>query len=318
MTSKWILALASVLSIQCSLLWAYDGEVHMEITRRAGNASQLDSILKDHLGMTDGINTKLTKIIADGTTVQFIWQWIAFGSAAEDYGKKGADDYKTTRAFNHFHDPLKDWDNAGFVSDLNVLYTQFYRGLPVSALLWGLKPGVQDFEENKQYPDLSRPGPSDWSWGKAREYYYQALIGRTTEERSQNFADCFRALGQVMHLLQDMSVPLHTRNDVHLFPNKYFIRWPREFTYEAYVSKIYLNKYFVGLSPIRPDSRLLEVPFIIADQNYPDMVPVSGLFDRNAYNSSGPIPGSNILGLAEYSNAIEFCINNGNIFSITI
>ncbi|MBW2065746.1 MAG: hypothetical protein JRJ03_12570 [Deltaproteobacteria bacterium] len=275
---------------------AYDGPVHMEINKHAINESNLDDFLKNGLGFSTGIKQIINK--------QEIRWWIEQGGEAEDYGKKGKDDYLTTRAFNHFHDPLKDWDNAGLHNDLNVLYTLFYRRLPVSALIWGLNPGEQNFEENKQYPDLQRRGASDWSWGKARDYYYyQALTSQTQDERDQNFADCFRSLGQVMHLIQDMSVPLHTRNDVHVFPNRYFTRWPREFTYETYVSKEYMKKYFKNLLPISPNSRLLEVPAVILDPNYTDLVPVSGLFDRNAYNDTGPIPPSSILGLAEYSNA---------------
>jgi hypothetical protein len=309
MTSKWIVALASLLSLQYSVLWAYDGPVHREITRRATNDSQLDSILKDQLGMTDGINAKLIKIIADGTTVEFIWQWIAFGSAAEDYGKKGRDDFWTTRAFNHFHDPLKDWDQAGFTSWVNQFYNDAYKRDPVSPILWSLKPGEQAFDENST---------GDWSWAKAREYYYTYLTGKdlegnavatTDNERKSNFSSCLRALGQVMHLLQDVSVPLHTRNDLHIFPINlipdtriYLGKWNYETYTKEYLEELKAGETFVAY---HPNPILLSDPHPQSNpSDYSHLPPVTGLFDRNQYNMGDSIPpDNNLIGLAEYSNA---------------
>jgi len=58
---------------------------------------------------------------------------------------------------------------------------------------------------------------SDWSWQKARQFYRNALSSMQNKEtRELNFASTFRALGQIVHLLQDMAVPAHTRNDTHL------------------------------------------------------------------------------------------------------
>ena len=287
-------------AVNFTSLWAYDETVHREMGRNAAdrNNSILDEVLQSQLGIIEGITTEIKK----GNETKTIREWIAFGGEAEDYGNKGEKGEKkfiaSTRGYNHYHDPLEDWDNAGFKHDINLLYTQFYRGLPVSALLWALKPGEQDFEENTT---------GDWSWSNARYYFYQALTNPTEDERIEKFADCFRALGQVMHLLQDMSVPLHTRNDVHIFPLDWLpeigvnARW----TYEAYVKNTSVNDldFTPDMPGDRPDSRLLEIPSIIPDPNYANLLPVTGLFDRNAYSATGPIPQNDILGLAEYSNA---------------
>lgn len=100
-------------SIPYNLLWAYDGEVHKKINEEATFASNLDSILKNHLGMNSGIYTKLKKIILDGKPVELVWEWLSYGGEVEDYGKKGTKDDLSTRSYNHFHDPLKDWGDAG-------------------------------------------------------------------------------------------------------------------------------------------------------------------------------------------------------------
>jgi hypothetical protein len=46
--------------------------------------------------------------------------------------------------------------------------------------------------------------------------YYAALTETDPVRRDALWADLFRALGQIMHLVVDASVPEHTRNDVHL------------------------------------------------------------------------------------------------------
>lgn len=289
-------------------LFAYDENVHRKITEHAAdpNNSSLDEVLTEQLGFIEGVDAELTK----GNESKTIKEWIAFGSAAEDYGKKGQDDFWTTRAFNHFHDPLKDWDEAGLSSWANQFYKDAYKKDPVSPILWGLKPGEQTFDGNST---------GDWSWAKAREYYYTYLTGkdlkgntvaRTDEERKANFSSCLRALGQVMHLLQDVSVPLHTRNDLHVFPIKlipeariYLGKW----NYETY-TKEYLNELTGGDAFVayHPNPILLSDPQPQSNplSDYSQLPPVSGLFDRNQYNKGDSIPfNNNLIGLAEYSNA---------------
>ncbi|MGE5139255.1 MAG: hypothetical protein ACM3JD_07335, partial [Rudaea sp.] len=58
----------------------------------------------------------------------------------------------------------------------------------------------------------------------AREAMYRALTGRnkdnqevapTKDDRNKYWATLFRALGDIVHLVQDMGQPQHTRNDPH-------------------------------------------------------------------------------------------------------
>jgi hypothetical protein len=279
---------------QYTFLWAYDGKVHIEIDEKATVASQLDAVMKNQLGMNEGINS----IFKKGEVSKDVKKWIAYGGEAEDFGISSIPLYKdvTSRAYNHFHDPLKDWDNAGLDNAfLNGLYRGHYWRNPISAILWGLDSGRQDFSQNTT---------GDWSWGMAREYYYIYLTGNdfegnvvtdTQDEREANFADCFRSLGQVMHLLQDMSVPLHTRNDAHIFP-LFGLLGPK--TFETYTLK---NKNALNYSAYPPDAVLISDPQ--PDPAYDDIVPVSGLFDRHQYNGGSIPSNNNIIGLAEYSNA---------------
>ena len=62
-----------------------------------------------------------------------------------------------------------------------------------------------------------------WDWQSARSYFYTYLTGLSPQTgqsiasdqmtREFYFAKSLRALGQVAHLVQDMAVPAHVRND---------------------------------------------------------------------------------------------------------
>ena len=84
-----------------------------------------------------------------------------------------------------------------------------------------------------------------------------------------------------------MSVPLHTRNDVHLFPigkmEAYKVFW----NYETYIKKNInsLNNYPVSDGD-KPDQALFSNSY--PDLSCPDISPVSSLFDSNQYDGSTP------------------------------
>jgi hypothetical protein len=88
----------------------------------------------------------------------------------------------------HFHDPLRPIDGAG----LGIGPARF-----ASSIKW--------MQDSAQF----------WSWPSARVLYYNALTETDPIHREALWADLFRALGQMMHLVVDASVPEHTRNDMH-------------------------------------------------------------------------------------------------------
>ncbi|MBN1383021.1 MAG: hypothetical protein JXA41_15255 [Deltaproteobacteria bacterium] len=104
---------------------------------------------------------------------------------------------------------------------------------------------------------------------------------KTTREKY--FAETFRGVGQLMHLLQDMSVPAHVRNDSHLLGDGYE-KWC---TTDKLDDVKNTPKYF---SPSG-------ITFLISD-----------LFDTGQYVGTNPeiTTTSNNIGLAEYTNANFF------------
>jgi len=116
--------------------------------------------------------------------------------------KWGAEHEDTpVRYLNHFYDPI---NNRGWANQLTA------------------KQWAQDSVKQ------SLPGFfGDYSWPKAIYAYQQG---------NQEYA--YKALGHILHLMQDMSVPAHTRNDTHLpFESA-------ESPYENWVEKYCQNNNF--------------------------------------------------------------------------
>ncbi len=102
-------------------------------------------------------------------------EYISDGGKEEDAG---------ARSLNHFLNPIT---NQGLLGNY-------------SALQWATLPvGVQ-------------PLAPISSWNDVRSYYYLALTSKDKTTRDDNFALTFQGVGQAMHLVEDMSMPAHTRN----------------------------------------------------------------------------------------------------------
>jgi len=186
-----------VLLVSCSLsatpLRALEKPTHETINKFiAGNTLNgfsLDSYLINQLGFLEGIDEEFRS--EDRT--EKVWKWISLGGRFED---EPLLTYSfTSRPANHFHNPLTDQGFSGVGGS----------GFPSgeSAITWAQKPiGTQD------------PG-GYYSWLDTRDYFYTALTSTSKTDRDQYFAKTFRGLGQLMHLVTDMSVPEHARDDGH-------------------------------------------------------------------------------------------------------
>jgi hypothetical protein len=82
-----------------------------------------------------------------------------------------------------------------------------------SSLDWVLKRGV----------GTSLTGDNHYTWQDARSYFYEALTRNQpnvnpayfSKQRSTDWGRTFQALGHIVHHLQDMGSPQHTRGDAH-------------------------------------------------------------------------------------------------------
>ncbi len=103
-------------------------------------------------------------------------EWIRQGSKDED---------EAIRFVNHFYDPI------------------YNRGLTA-----GVQLGERSFEWGLE-------APQEFSYRDARRYFRLSLTEPDPRDRERWLAETFYTLGHVIHLIQDMASPAHTRNAMH-------------------------------------------------------------------------------------------------------
>ncbi len=199
------------------------------------------------------------------------------GGSPRDLMIQGSDrEDNAPRYLRHFHEPIT---NRGLLN-----------GTFDSSINWSLRAG----------------GDQEWSWNDAREYYFKALTSETKADRDIYWGKTFRALGQVMHLLQDSANPSHVRADLHPFDDGL----------HDYMESRSVGSY-IGSGIFSPDLSMLEQ----GGATRPE--PLSNLFDRNIYSGFNPQAtlGANI-GVTEYSSANFFSDDTipgqGSIFNADI
>jgi len=162
-------------------LFAYDSNnVHPYINEEAVRTSlRFDAFLKS-IGYSKGVVDSIGI-----HSSKKIFEYFRAGGSKEDE--------PLNRTFNHFHNPLRPWTAAGL------------GGTRAPSISWVLHQNIL--------------GVKDRSWAKARATFYEGLTLSRRDFREMRLAYSFQALGQVMHLLSDVSVPAHVRNDPHVMPD---------------------------------------------------------------------------------------------------
>lgn len=143
----------------------------------------------------------------------------------QDGSDRDADPYgPILRAVKHFYDPAKD---RAFQQERECTVENY--GC-IRSIVWGLGR-LNPIDPLTDGEDLARR--NHFTWQDARNNYWLALTlrrdlgtpGRDAAERRDNsqerqwrWATAIKSLGHVVHLLQDVAQPQHTRNDAHAPP----------------------------------------------------------------------------------------------------
>lgn len=258
---KRIVIIVLILLLKLNV-YAYDNEkVHQLINENASLRSSNFITTMKALGFTGNSPSEIIELnVVNGKKIK---DWFHDGAKEEDI--------PLVRSYNHFHDPTKSWDKAGL--DDYVLGILHVKG--DSSVLWAQNPDQKYIASDGTVYDVN----GTWSWPKARDYYYQALISTDKMVREQNFANTFRTLGQVMHLLGDSAVPEHVRNEEHA------LGWH----YEKWCEQ---------------NSATLNTTATVIDYSITNNSLVSGLIPITNFWDTMPSPGYNLnpIGLSEYTN----------------
>lgn len=199
-------------------------------------------------------------------------QLLAMGAKAEDDG---------WRCLNHFYNPV--WSSV---------FNYPYAPAEVRAQLGGLhdKDVIGEwFSLHKGKASMrwaSNDSENDYSWEKARDYWYNALTQQEKDSREKYIGETFYSLGHVMHLIQDASVPVHARNDAH----------PRKAPYESWVKDNLSYKLLDGYVTAQGITGGIDYKQLVADQK----PVIEDFFD--AEPRGGDFSNTTSKGMAEFTN----------------
>lgn len=255
-----------------SFTTASDG--YDDFTHKALNAEAVrESSLEDTLRRELGLTGGLEQMFNDKRLID----WFVDAGVEEDS--------PVTRTRNHFHHPLRaPWRTAGLAD--------VFSG--ASSVLWAQDP---------------RQG---FAWQDARRAYWSALSMEPLAGREVAFGMAAQALGHLLHLIADSSVPAHARNDQHAFAfGDPYERWveaqaaPSGVETEHEAQQRFLSRFTAGAR--RPDREFL-VGLPILGQNATDApIPIARLWDSDLYDGSNPsVAVFPRIGISEYTNANVF------------
>jgi hypothetical protein len=188
--------------------FGHDIPVHQLITLNAA-----ESVIEDSSNFMFFLNA-----VSHDAALKDATNFLVFGSGTEDnvYAPR---DTGGARPYNHFYDPLQL--NTNFGKGLSDLPFEIRALIGRNSFYWastsnclginfgGINLGVVAIAANENTTNV-------WSWQNARNYEIAGLTASSPADRSAALSNMFRAVGQVMHLLEDASQPQHVRNEQHL------------------------------------------------------------------------------------------------------
>ncbi|MDD4162225.1 MAG: hypothetical protein PHW87_07065 [Methanothrix sp.] len=155
-------------------------------------------------------------------------------------GGWSADEPEFTMALVHFYDPKnpeKSWltDQQFVVKAVNQLSST--KGNPeISAVDWAF----DTFDKTKETMSIDL-FIQDYSWKDGKEYFKNALA--SPDRSNENYGKAWRALGETMHLMADMTVPAHVRNDGHAYKEFMKMNWGNPDPYESTTTGAHVESY---------------------------------------------------------------------------
>ncbi|HIJ71670.1 MAG TPA: hypothetical protein HPP87_09955 [Planctomycetes bacterium] len=275
-----------------SELYGWDNKLtHPAITERGIAVSTVDAYLKTQVGLADGVSTQLywdfppdiKKRISDGdaypnTTTRSISEWLRVGSIIEDQDNRFFP--PPWRPRHHFHDPIRNsgLDNHADHPDWDAPGTSSWLPLGQSAIDWAISGTA-----------VQEPFTNNENWSAARTMFYDSLTSALESERQAQLAEAFLKLGCVLHMIEDMGVPAHTRNDFLFGHYRSVFYWgnPLEDWVEKQIEGNSGQSPWAGTAPVVFDT-------------------LAGYFDADIYAGGylgdGILPPAEVWGLSECTN----------------
>jgi len=219
----------------CSISPAFSNKTHKAISENAALNSQANVYLKNKLGFSQGLGTSLLldqavvpaleRIPTDQFETRINPELPSNPCSILNFLKAGAslEDVPKPRSRHHFHisianpgitppNPNSGLDNKTdhpkWANEINKWSNRLYH---LSFDLTGASTekralGIEGAEWETEYQNY-------FAWPDTRNYFYKALTYESKSTREHYLALTFLSMGHTVHLLEDMGVPAHTRND---------------------------------------------------------------------------------------------------------
>ncbi len=178
-STSLLVSLMVVLGILQPHVWSYEVETHADISEKAYGSAKINDFLSEQLGISGNQGLARREFLFQRRRPPV--EWLRQGSKDQDSG---------LRFLNHFLDPI------------------YNRGLTVGVRL-GERADEWALESPQEY------AVQDSSYKDARDYFRRSLTEADPKDRDHWLATTFYTLGHVIHLIQDMASPPHTRNAPH-------------------------------------------------------------------------------------------------------
>lgn len=171
--------------------YAHDPAIHNIISKNAVTNSVLNDVATlEQLGLK-GVdpNSQAQLFFNMATKLQFKPFTI---SGLVQFGAEYEDERRLVQAVHHFFNPLTG----------------------AALTVGGYAPGETSpdwaLEDRRDYGNVQ-----PFSYRSARNYFYNAVTSGSKISRDKYWGGTFQTLGHVIHHIQDMTQPQHTRNDAH-------------------------------------------------------------------------------------------------------
>jgi hypothetical protein len=196
--------------VLCFVLLAVDLRAHEQIVHQAITVNAAQAAISHSLGFED-----FASLVSSDRSLKQATNLMVLGSFEEDDDAK-RDKVGGNRSYNHFYDPVYTVDGRG----LSEIPPDIRGAVGLNSFTWGSISNCTGYNFHSLLFGIGGNVHTTniWSWPNARGYEWLGLTATNQSERQANLDNMFRAIGQVMHLLEDASQPQHVRNEQHLYP----------------------------------------------------------------------------------------------------
>lgn len=219
----------------CDPAHAFSGKTHKALTDSATLGSATGAYLTNSLGIKQGLAWKVTldqsilppaeRIPVEQFEERISGELPSNPCSILDFLKAGAhlEDVPMPRARHHFHAPIANPavappnPNAGLDNKTDHPYQAWVIDR-VTQRIYGLSFDVTGASAQKRAlgtedPNWGTEYENYFAWPDSKAYFAEALTRSDPNVRGHYLALTFVSLGHAVHLLEDMGVPAHTRND---------------------------------------------------------------------------------------------------------